>query len=765
MAVPPMAHWPLRALAVGLPLLLSTTALAATPEIKNFFPPGANPKVGQSKPVNPHEPFLLRADEITYDQEVDIATATGNVEVSQGDRVLLADTVTYNRRAQTVTASGNVTLMEPSGEVVFGDYVELDDALRDGVINNIRVLLTDNTRMAAVAGQRTEGSREDFVKGVFSPCNLCASDPTRAPLWQMKAAHMTRDEVDRDVVFRDATLEMFGVPVFYTPYFSVPDPTVKRQSGLIDPNIGYTRNVGAWWGQPWYGVLSESSDVTLEGRYFTTTGPFAAGEFRQAFDGGYLRLAGSTADGPEISGGQPVANTSNSWRGNFAVEGRYEFNDNWRGGLDISRATDRTYTSKFEVDTTYRELGRYDLPNFRTSEAWTEGFYGDSYAFGSLYAFQDNVGGAIAQQIPKALPYAGYNYVGPRDELGGYIKSENNMMVIARQQVPQIGTVSSTPLGTNSDRLSTFTGYYLPYTDSLGEVWTFASTLEAEGYYVRDVPNPATGQLYDGTTGRAHPQVAAQWEYPLVRRDDNISYLIKPQADVVVGPNGDNPHRIPNEDSQAFEFDDTNLFSLRRFAGYDLVDGGQRVDYGVTAGAYGNGGGSTSAFIGQSASTHGDSAFSPNSGLENRMSDIVGRITVAPRRDLDLTYRFRLDPTNFQTERDEVSSTLHVGPRSTINLTYLHFAQPVLDVSSTRTEQVSTNTVIAVNQSWSAYTSYVYDLVRAETRIARVGALYRDECFAILLSVDDIPQSDRDISKGVSFLVRFGLKYLGEFGE
>jgi hypothetical protein len=73
--------------------------------------------------------------------------------------------------------------------------------------------------------------------------------------------------------------------------------------------------------------------------------------------------------------------------------------------------------------------------------------------------------------------------------------------------------------------------------------------------------------------------------------------------------------------------------------------------------------------------------------------------------------------------------------------------------------------VIAVNQSWSAYTSYVYDLVRAETRIARVGALYRDECFAILLSVDDIPQSDRDISKGVSFLVRFGLKYLGEFGE
>src|SRR5271170_617628 len=347
MAVPIMAPWSFRALAIGLPLLLSTTALAGPPEVKNFFPPHANPKIGQSAPVNPHGPFLLRADEITYDQDMDIATATGNVEVSQGDRVLLADTVTYNRRAQTVTASGNVTLMEPSGEVVFGDYVELDDDLRDGVINNIRVLLTDNTRLAAVAGRRTEGSREEFVRGVFSPCNLCQSDPTRAPLWQMKGVRMTRDEVDRDIEFEDATLELLGVPVFYSPYFSVPDPTVKRRTGLIDPNIGYDRNVGAWYGQPYYGVLSDSADITLEPRYYTTTGPFFAGEYRQAFDGGSLRIAGSAADGPQVTGGLPVPNTSDSWRGNYAVEGHYEFDDHWRGGLDINRATDRTYNNKF----------------------------------------------------------------------------------------------------------------------------------------------------------------------------------------------------------------------------------------------------------------------------------------------------------------------------------------------------------------------------------------------------------------------------------
>jgi LPS-assembly protein len=755
-----MGRWTLRALVVGLPLLLlSTTALAAPPPVKNFFPPKANPKIGQSAPVNPRGPFLLRADEITYDQDMDIATATGNVEISQGDRMIMADTVSYNRRSQVVTASGNITLMEPSGEVIFGDYVELDDDLREGFISNIKVLLTDNTRVAAVAGKRTDGSRKEFVRGVFSPCNLCESDPHRAPLWQMKGVRMTHDEVDREISFEDATLEMFGVPVFYWPYFSTPDPTVKRRSGFLNPNTGYARGVGGWYGQPYYGVLSDSADFTVEPRYFTETGAFFGGEFRQAFDRATLRVAGSVADGPRIEQGQPVNNTS-SWRGNVAGEGRWEMSDNWRSGFDVSRATDRTYVNKFHVNTTYRQFGRYDLPNFRASDVFTEGFMGDSYAHASAFAFQDNVGGSIAEQVPKALPYAGYSYVSPRDQLGGYVRVDTNALVITREQVP----AGPNTLSRNMNRVGTFSGYYLPVTTSDGSVWNFAGTLEADGYYVQDGYDTAANKPFSGSTGRLHPQVAAQWKYPLVKQTGTISYLIEPVADVVVGPNGDNSPRIPNEDSQAFEFDDTNLFSLRRFAGFDRVATGQRVDYGVTAGAYGLGGGSTSGFIGQSTRSQGDSTFSPNSGLRDMVSDIVGRLSVTPRRYIDLSYRFRLDHSTLATNRDELTATAIVGPRSTVSISYLRFAKPVLDVSTTRTEQITTTTLIAINDFWNFYGAYAYDLAAQESRIGRIGAYYRDECFAILLSVDETFQSDRDISKGVSVLLRFGLKYLGDFG-
>ena len=76
------------------------------------------------------------------------------------------------------------------------------------------------------------------------------------------------------------------------------------------------------------------------------------------------------------------------------------------------------------------------------------------------------------------------------------------------------------------------------------------------------------------------------------------------------------------------------------------------------------------------------------------------------------------------------------------------------------TDPVSEQTVADIRRRIAAATGLAMD----DIRIGRIGAYYRDECFAILLSVDETFQADRDISKGVSVLLRFGLKYLGDFG-
>src|SRR5215470_5754213 len=113
-----------------------------------------------------NEPVLFLADEIQQDEQLGLVVAKGHVEFSQKDQTLLADVVTYNQRTNLVTASGHVALMDPSGEVVFGDYMELSDDMRDGFIRNVRALLSDRSRIAGNTGRRTEGNITEIRRAV-----------------------------------------------------------------------------------------------------------------------------------------------------------------------------------------------------------------------------------------------------------------------------------------------------------------------------------------------------------------------------------------------------------------------------------------------------------------------------------------------------------------------------------------------------------------------------------------------------------------------
>src|SRR3546814_2261955 len=94
---------------------------------------------------------------------------------------------------------------------MFANYVELSEDLKEGVITNIRLLLTDRSRAAAAVGRRTGGNRTELDKGVFSPCDLCEDDPTRAPLWQLKAVKIIHDQETKTIEYQDAWMEIYGI--------------------------------------------------------------------------------------------------------------------------------------------------------------------------------------------------------------------------------------------------------------------------------------------------------------------------------------------------------------------------------------------------------------------------------------------------------------------------------------------------------------------------------------------------------------------------
>src|SRR6185437_4488975 len=119
------------------------------------------------------------ADQVEFDQDLGLIVANGHVEISQGDQVLLADTVTYNQHTDTATASGHVGVMQPSGEVIFADYAELHDNFKDGFVKDVRILMSDRSRLAGNTARRVGGTRLEIRRSVYSPCDLCKDDPTK----------------------------------------------------------------------------------------------------------------------------------------------------------------------------------------------------------------------------------------------------------------------------------------------------------------------------------------------------------------------------------------------------------------------------------------------------------------------------------------------------------------------------------------------------------------------------------------------------------
>jgi len=691
---------------------------------------------------NSEIPILLRADEVRHDEERDVIIARGKVEITQGTRILLADTVTYNERASLLTASGNVILMEPTGEVIFGDYIKLTDDFREGVVRSIRMRLEDDSRLAAVSGTRTQDAFSEFHKAVFSPCDLCKEDPTSAPLWQLKSMTIFHDRIAKEIEYKDAFIEFFGVPIAYTPYLTHPDPTVKRRSGLLAPNYGSSTDLGLRMQVPYYINIAPDKDATFAPIFTSKEGIVLAGEYRQNFEHGEFEIASSITEVDERQSGIVVPGEKEI-RGHVKGKARFDLDRTWRTGFDIFRSTDDTY------------LRRYDFSNedTLTTNAFLEGFRGRNYAAVNTYLFRGLREADDPDTTPLILPVIDYNFIGKPDRSGARWSLDANVLSLTRQE------------GADSHRLSVKPGWQLAHTAAAGHVTTLAASLQMDGYFsndVADAANPA-GALRDGFTNRAHPQLLVDWRYPFIREDGQAHQLIEPVISFVAAPNGGNPEKISNEDSQNFEFDTTNLMLPSRFTGLDRVEGGQRLNYGLRLGVFGSSGGNTSIFFGQSYRIREDSTFTVGSGLESHFSDFVGEVEVSPISDLNVIYRTRLDKDDFLAQRSELE--LGVGPAAFhIDVNYFFIRGSATNSEFGDREELTTSLSSRITKNWSFLTSNRRDFELDSTLHWSAGIGYVDECVNLLFTFTRSFTQDRDVKPADTFFLHIVLKHLGEVG-
>lgn len=689
----------------------------------------------------PESQAVISADEIAYDEAQETVVASGNVEIAHGERILLAETVRYDQRNDAVVASGNVVLLEPSGEVIFADYVELSDELRNGIIKNIRILLAGDSRFAANGARRIDGRKTIMKRAVFSPCKVCEDDPDRPPLWQLKAGTIIHDQESKNVQYTNAWLELFGIPIAYSPYLTHPDPTVERRSGLLVPRFGTSTVFGGYARLPLFLAFNDSVDATVEPIVTVKQKPILALEYRQHFNNGLIEISGSGTTG-DREVGDPANPTiiDDDMRGHLFATGRFDMSEDWRWGFNYQRASDPTYLDRYDF------FG--DPGDTLESNLFAEEFDGRTYAAANLYGYQD-LGPPDPESEPLVAPILDYNYMGEADSIGGRWSFDANL----RSHIRKDG-------GPNSRRLSLQGGYMVPFVADFGLVTTVSASVQADGYHFDRVV--LDGQDENNVTaGRAVPRLAVEWRYPLVRGTGGIRQLIEPVAAVIATPNNGNPREIVEEDSVVVELDDTNLFSEDQIPGLDRADLGQRAVYGLKAGLFGERGGRMTAFVGQSYRVTTDSNQTLATDLRGGRSDYVGRLDIVPNKYLDLLYRYRLSEQDLDVLRSELGVTMG-PPAFRLAGDYIFIASEASGGTFPDREEVKAEFTSQLTDFWSVGVNARRDLTATGGPLEHGAQMtYEDECFKLELIYRRNFTDSIDVEKSTTFSLQLVFKTLG----
>lgn len=724
---------PLAALLFGAAIALAAGAQAQTVE-----------PAGQAS----NAPVTFLADTVGYDKTNNIVTAQGHVRAWQNGQTLYADKVVLDRTTDVVTAIGHVILTEPAGETIYADSAVLSKGMKNAVMQGVAARLAQNGRMVANGGRRYNGDIEKLAKIVYSPCNLCKSDPTRPPLWQIRASSATRDLQHKRIEYSNAVMEIHGFPVFYMPYMTQPDPSVRRQTGLLIPSLGSSSHLGFFTLLPYYIVINGSSDLTLTPIIAVKTGPVLDAKYRRAFNDGTLSI--------DISGGKDNGDFGSA----VFANGTFDLNQDWRAGFSYNHASSAKYLDDFNI-----------LPNvaYLSSNVYLEGFGQGSYARFEADTYQGLASSITQSTLPIVLPYAQYHFQSDPDRFGGRISVSADTFNVERD------------LGTNTQRASLIGGYQLPFNGPFGQLWQARVELISAAYNAsRLFEQPNFSTLDSASTGRAEPFGALFMRWPFIRPSRYGSQILEPEIQLVAAPNiGITQNdRIPNEDSLDLEFSDANLFDFNRYPGIDRLEGGSRVDYALHAAWYLPHGALLDGIIGQSYRFHRDDDYLPDSGLNDNVSDIVARATLAPKPWLNLTYRTRLSHTDLGARM--IDATASIGtPRLNFSGGYLYantnpyvlYNQPFqTDIPATfpaayfaARKEFTANAATSYGP-WSLAAGTERNLVTGQFDSASFSAGWQNECMGISLIYDERFTSFNLDNGNTTVLIQLTFKTLGNVG-
>lgn len=718
-------------------------------------------ETNKDKKIQDPQEIFIEADQVTYSKEKQYLKATGNVKIVRGDpqkgyKELLADKIDYDVQKDHAKAEGNVRYIDESGSVLFAKNMDLKQDFKDVLTEQISALTTENERFISKEGHRDTKGVLTLKDGIYSPCNLCKKENKEnlTPFWQIKANKIVHDPKDKSITYYHVRLELLGVPIFYSPIFWHPDPSVKRKSGILTPVYGSSKNFGFLIGVPVYYVISQDRDVTITPVVTTKQGGLIVGEYRQLFKEAQIEGQGSftqtrkliQVSNPENLNLKPIKRD----RWHFFGSTRIELNQEQLLTADIRRASDTTYLRTYPI---LNKIPHTVSSKNMVSKVQWEQYKPVSYSLIEGYSFQTD----YERTTPIIFPKASYLYESEPDRLGMIYTLDSSALALSRRQ----GITGHA--ARNMQRIIFNPGVKLPYVTDNGQVLQLTAKLNTHLYSVRDYKSEENLKSRNNSTGRFAPFFNLDWRYPFMKILDGLTWLVEPIVSFFSMPGGQKTKKIPNEDSLYPSLDDHNLFAENRFDGFDRLDFGHRVAYGIQNSFYGPHKEKLSILLGQSMRLDQRKVFPKEGGGESdRFSDYVLRVILEPSEWVSGFMRLS-QPKNFSRTRAHELGVILGKPILRVSISYVSYS-PKTTVDNKDISQI-THKISTEFSNWAFGIGQTIDFKKQGSSnralSQHIFASYSNDCFVISTTVYKTSYRDRDLRPDTGVLLQFSFKNLG----
>mgnify|MGYP000962048124 FL=1 len=645
----------------------------------------------------------LIADEIKINQAGELV-ASGAVTVWYEDRKVTASSITYASQNDKLIIRGPVRIIDNQSTMILADQAELSEDLKVGIIKSAKIILGYQVQIAAAKVLQKDARYSEAFNIAATSCHVCLN---KTPLWQIRARKIVQDKFEKQIYFEHAQLRVLDIPVFYLPFMRLPDPSLKRATGLLAPKLKTSSVLNTGIKIPYFIRLNKHKDFTITPFYSPKTKTIEY-RYRQAYTSGFMLIEGAlTRDAliPNKNRGYILSDTS------LILQNGYNL------GIQLQAVSDPSYL--FEYD-----FAQLDRLNTKLELSRSMRYQNSEVKLSNYHSLRENENNAT--QPTLVAEGAIESRLNP-DMIKGEIGLEANFLKSYRySDLNNDGPDSDTLVdGYDTTRLSLLSNWDHGWEIANGIILHFENEFGLSQYYVQqhaDIGPKATRMFGVGAVG-------LRWPWYRINSNGGIG-VVEPQIQLVRSVSSNSA--VPNDDSTQVEFDEGNLFRLNRAPGLDLIENGSRLNVGLAGSQFMDSGSNLSWKIGRVLRSEALSTFPSGSGLSNSISDWLLATNFQQKNGIELINRALIASDGVVT-KSETSLKVNRNQHQ-IRATHVELTKDSNISQNQSLSSVALEWNYNLNSNWRSDSKFQFDSNIGRLSKLELGLRYENECVNVDLS-------------------------------